>query len=53
MADEVEVQERVEKVIDDLARGQVMPKQVERLGDAVSGAKRDQAVGRAIGGGWR
>lgn len=44
---------KAEEVIDHLAKGRIMPKQVEKLGEAVDRAKRDQAVTRALGRVWR
>lgn len=44
-----DVQDRVDRVIDDLTAGRVLRPQVERLDRAVTTAKRDQAVQGAIG----
>lgn len=44
---------KAEEVIEYLAKGRIMPKQVEKLGEAVDRAKRDQAVTRALGRVWR
>jgi len=47
-ADNQEVQDRVDKVIGDLTAGSVMPKQVDRLGEAVDKAKRDEKLRKAV-----
>jgi hypothetical protein len=48
VADNQEVQDRVDKVIGDLTAGSVMPKQVDRLGEAVDKAKRDEKLRKAV-----
>ena len=45
---EQEVQGKVDAVIDVLAKGKVVPREVDRIDDAVQRARRDSAVGRSI-----
>ena len=43
------VEKRVDAVIDDLAKGRVVPRKVDDLAGAVARARNDHALGRAIG----
>jgi hypothetical protein len=50
---EEEARKAIERVVDDLTTGRVPMKDVDRLGDAVSKAKRDNSAARAIRASYR
>jgi hypothetical protein len=47
-SEEKAVQDKVDAVIDVLGKGHVVPREVDRIDDAVQRARRDAGVGRAI-----
>jgi hypothetical protein len=48
---EIAISRRIDSVCGDLTAGRVVPKDVDRLADAVSRTRMNNSLGRAIGGG--